>query len=88
MRVMNFGEVANRLFGGSPERVQSFLYATEQRLVQSMARAAPRWIAPAPLSLIGAGGAARRSRRRWSAAAHGLSWSGSCRRRCSSTGSA
>ncbi|MBG0798927.1 hypothetical protein IYX23_14760 [Methylocystis sp. L43] len=55
---MNFGEVANRLFGGSPGRGQSFLYAAEQRLVQRMARAEPRWITPAHLSMIGAVGAA------------------------------
>jgi hypothetical protein len=55
---MNLGEMANRLFGGAPGRGQSFLYAAEQRLAQRMACAAPAWIAPAHLSMIGAAGAA------------------------------
>jgi hypothetical protein len=58
MRVMNLGEAGDGRLGGAPGRGQSFLYAAEQRLVQRMARAAPTWIAPAHLSMIGAFGAA------------------------------
>jgi hypothetical protein len=58
MRVMNLGEAGDRRLGGAPGRGQSFLFAAEQRLVQRMARAAPTWIAPAHLSMIGACGAA------------------------------
>jgi len=55
---MNLREAAKRFFEGSPDRGQSFVYAAEQRLAIRMAQAAPRWVAPAHLSLLGAVGAA------------------------------
>ena len=54
---MNLREAAKRFFEGSPDRGQSFVYAAEQRLALRMAQAAPRWLAPAHLSLLGALGA-------------------------------
>ncbi len=57
MSVMIIREAVKRFFDSSPARGQSFVYAAEQRLVGSMAQAAPWWIAPANLSLIGAVGA-------------------------------
>lgn len=55
---MKVDEVAKRFFYGSPAHGQSFVYAAERRLAQSMACAAPPWVAPSHLSLLGAGGAA------------------------------
>ena len=55
---MNLREEAKRLFDSAPARGQSFVYAAEQRLAGRMAQAAPRWVAPAHLSLLGAVGAA------------------------------
>lgn len=57
MRVMNLGELVKRVFGVSPGRGQSFVYAGEQRLAGRMADAAPAWMTPSHLSLIGAVGA-------------------------------
>ncbi|MGD9656158.1 MAG: hypothetical protein AB7U61_00725 [Methylocystis sp.] len=58
MSIMNLREENKRFFDDAPARGQSFVYAAEQHLARSMAEAAPRWIAPAHLSLIGAVGAA------------------------------
>ena len=58
MSIMNLREEANRNLDHPPARGQSFVYAAEQRLTKLLAEGAPRWIAPAHLSLIGAGGAA------------------------------
>lgn len=58
MSVMNLSEMAKRLFDGSNDHGQSFVYASEQSLARRMAAAAPLWVAPAHLSLLGAVGAA------------------------------
>lgn len=57
MSVMSLSEKAKRFFDGSNDRGQSFVYAAEQRLAKNMAEAAPAWVAPAHLSLVGAIGA-------------------------------
>lgn len=54
---MNLREEAKRFFDSPPARGQSFVYAAEQRLAGRMAQAAPRWVAPAHLSILGAVGA-------------------------------
>jgi hypothetical protein len=56
--VMNLREETKGFYDNTPVRGQSFVYAAEQRLTRKMAQAAPRWVVPAHLSLIGAVGAA------------------------------
>ncbi|MGJ0395036.1 MAG: hypothetical protein ACR65U_02240 [Methylocystis sp.] len=58
MSILNLREQAKRFFDSAPARGQSFVYAAEQRLAGRMAKAAPHWVAPAHLSLLGAVGAA------------------------------
>jgi hypothetical protein len=58
MSIMSLREKTKGFFDSAPARGQSFVYAAEQRLTRKMAQAAPRWVEPAHLSLIGAVGAA------------------------------
>lgn len=51
---MRSGDVLKWLRSASPQRGQSFFYTLEQRATVAIARAAPHWVKPSHLSLLGA----------------------------------